>query len=115
MNRLKQRQKQNHGEGVLFHSTSNSFTPSGFGLYNIAGNVWEWCSDWFTNDHSNDKIIKNPIGSKHGVSRVMRGGPCLCHKSYCNQYRASARSSNTPDSSSSNLGFRCAKNLDGGS
>ncbi|WP_433018817.1 formylglycine-generating enzyme family protein [Kribbella sp. CA-294648] len=69
-----------------------SYPPNGFGLYEMAGNVWQW-----TADHWNT-----------GENRVMRGGSYLCHASYCNRYRVAARSSNEPSSSTGNLGFRCA-------
>jgi formylglycine-generating enzyme required for sulfatase activity len=63
--------------------------PNGFGLYNVCGNVWEWCADAW------------PDGR-----RALRGGSFLCHDSYCNRYRVAARSANTPDSTTSNIGFR---------
>lgn len=86
----------------------DSFKPNGFGLYNIAGNVWEWCADWWTTKHPGERPIIDPVGPQHGTARVMRGGSYLCHHSYCNRYRVAARSSNTPDSSTGNCGFRVA-------
>jgi formylglycine-generating enzyme required for sulfatase activity len=50
----------------------------------------------------------NPLGPEQGESKVMKGGSFLCHKSYCNRYRVAARTSSTPDSSTSHIGFRCA-------
>jgi formylglycine-generating enzyme len=85
-----------------------SFPPNGFGLYNVAGNVWEWCSDWWTTSHPSGPLV-NPPGPPAGKSRVMRGGSYMCHESYCNRYRVAARTSNDPESSSGNLGFRCAR------
>lgn len=98
-------------DGYLGTAPVNSFMPNDYGLYNMVGNVWEWCSDWFSPDHHITADRNNPHGPFSGNSKVMRGGSFLCHQSYCNRYRVAARSSNTPDSSTSNLGFRCAKNI----
>ncbi|XP_032997074.1 formylglycine-generating enzyme [Lacerta agilis] len=84
-----------------------SFPPNGYGLYNIVGNAWEWTSDWWGVRHSADETY-NPKGPPTGTDRVKKGGSYMCHKSYCYRYRCTARSQNTPDSSASNLGFRCA-------
>jgi len=84
-----------------------AFPPNGYGLYSVAGNTWEWCSDWFHSTHHRTASQINPQGPPRGSSRVIRGGSFLCHKSYCNRYRVAARSSNTPDSSTSHMGFRC--------
>ena len=85
----------------------DAYQPNHYGLYNMAGNVWEWCSDWFTRSHQDKVGVVNPQGPTHGESKVIRGGSYLCHHSYCNRYRVAARSSNTPDSSTGNTGFRC--------
>jgi formylglycine-generating enzyme required for sulfatase activity len=95
-------------DGWLTTAPAKSFGRNGFGLWNVAGNVWEWCADWFDAQYYRNSPDRDPRGPDAGVSRVMRGGSYLCHDSYCNRYRVAARSSNTPDSSSANLGFRCA-------
>ena len=87
----------------------DAFPPNGFGIYSITGNAWEWCSDWFSTDYHRDADRNNPAGPPSGTSKVTKGGSFLCHKSYCNRYRVAARSSNTPDSSTSNTGFRCCR------
>ncbi|HEX4232510.1 MAG TPA: formylglycine-generating enzyme family protein [Bryobacteraceae bacterium] len=87
----------------------DAFPPNRFGFYTITGNVWEWCSDWFSPDHHEMATRVNPIGPLSGKARAMRGGSYLCHASYCNRYRVSARTANTPDSSTTNIGFRCAR------
>ncbi len=95
-------------DGFLTTAPVKSFRPNGFGLWNMAGNVWEWCSDWFSPDYYRESPASSPAGPESGEQRVMRGGSYLCHDSYCNRYRVAARSSNTPESFSGNLGFRCA-------
>jgi formylglycine-generating enzyme required for sulfatase activity len=85
-----------------------SYPANDFGLFETTGNVWEWCSDWFSPDSYRRSPARAPVGPRKGVSRVMRGGSYLCHESYCWRYRVDSRSSNTPDSSAGNVGFRVA-------
>jgi len=86
-----------------------TFPPNGFGLYEVVGNVWEWCSDWFDPGFYRNTPRYCPTGPPNGTVRVMRGGSFLCHHSYCRRYRVDARSGNSPDSSASNIGFRIAR------
>lgn len=88
-----------------------SFAANGFGLFNTAGNVWEWCSDWFSPAYHQETAAIDPQGTMVSGRRSMRGGSFLCHASYCNRYRVAGRSSNPPTSASSNAGFRVARSL----
>ena len=95
-------------DGYRATAPVNAYEPNGYGLFNAVGNVWEWCGDWFDPDReTTTDVPTDPTGPEHGSQRVMRGGSYLCHRSWCNRYRVAARSKNTPDSSTSNIGFRC--------
>ena len=93
-------------DGWLTTAPTRSFTANAFGLWQTVGNVWEWCADWYSPSYYEGSPRENPSGPDAGESHVLRGGSYLCHDSYCNRYRNSARSSNTPDSSMGNAGFR---------
>jgi formylglycine-generating enzyme required for sulfatase activity len=95
-------------DGWLTTAPVKTYRANGFGLYQLAGNVWEWCADWFDPRYYARSPDHNPTGPAAGTARVMRGGSYLCHDSYCHRYRVAARSATPPTSSSGNLGFRCA-------
>ncbi|MFF3417861.1 formylglycine-generating enzyme family protein [Streptomyces sp. NPDC002698] len=95
-------------DGYLGTCAVDAFEPNGYGLYNMTGNVWEWTADWFHPTWHATAPRTDPTGPPTGTARALRGGSYLCHASYCRRYRVSARMANTPDSSTGNIGFRCA-------
>jgi len=95
-------------DGYSAPAPVDAFPPNGYGLQVITGNTWEWCADWFSPDYHLMSTRDNPVGPSSGPTRAMRGGSYLCHASYCNRYRVAARTQNTPDSATTNIGFRCA-------
>jgi sulfatase modifying factor 1 len=98
-------------DGFLWTAPVRSFPPNDYGLYEMAGNVWEWCADYWGTAWDVSQPIIDPRGPVDGETRVMRGGSYLCHASYCNRYRVAARSRSTPDSTTGHAGFRCARDL----
>ena len=88
-------------DGFTNTAPVKTFLPNAFGLYQMSGNTWEWCADPFatTPDRQTQNLSR----------RVVKGGSFLCHISYCNRYRCSARTGNTPDSTTSHTGFRCIR------
>lgn len=102
-------------DGYAGTAPVRAYHPNGYGLYHVVGNVWEWCADqWATTRPVPGSSRGHPAGPGQGTARVLRGGSYLCHDSYCNRYRVAARTSNSPDSTSGNTGFRVAWNAPSG-
>lgn len=104
-------------DGFDFIAPVKSFPPNAYGLYDMEGNVWEWCSDFYRPDYYQKSPNQNPQGpadsydpgEPNAVKRVVRGGSFLCSDQYCIRYKAGSRGKGESKSASNNLGFRCVK------
>ena len=102
----------NHlSDGYYYTSPVGSFPPNDFGLYDIVGNAWEWCADWYDENYYKVSPIANPIGAETGQYKVARGGSWFCSEAYCGGYRNAFRGRSPKASSFNNVGFRCAKTI----
>ena len=98
-------------DGFSAPAPVDSFAPNGFGLHTVVGNVWEWCADYFDARWHQTATRANPVGPPSGLTRVMKGGSYLCHASFCFRYRNAARTANTPESATCNIGFRVVRDV----
>ncbi len=108
-------------DGYRTTAPVGSFPANAYGLHDMSGNVWEWCSDWYRPDYYAtclaEKIRDNPQGPRDSVDpnrrgepkRVLRGGSFECSDQYCNRYLAGARHHGSPDTGAMHNGFRCVK------
>ena len=104
-------------DGFKGLAPAKSFAANNYGLHDMAGNVWEWCSDWYSSEYfqlkdSNTINPKGPVQSHDPMEpglpkRILRGGSFMCNDSYCKGYRVSARMKSSPDTGLEHTGFRC--------
>ena len=93
-------------DGFKYTSPIGHFEANSLGIFDMAGNVWEWCYNWHLPYEGNSQIFPTDLKGK-----AQRGGSFLCNSNYCHGFRLSARSASSPESSLFHVGFRCVKNI----
>jgi formylglycine-generating enzyme required for sulfatase activity len=109
--------KNSKDDGYAGAAPVKSFPANAYGLFDMEGNVWEWCQDYYRPDYYAASTRQNPQGPTDSydpeepgaVKRVQRGGSFLCSDQYCIRYKAGSRGKGEVSSGSNNLGFRCVK------
>lgn len=115
--------KSTKADGYIGTTSVKTFKPNPYGLYDMSGNVWQWCSDLYHASYYKDcanKVVVSPTGPEksfdpdepYAIKHVHRGGSFLCHESYCKGYRITARMKTCPDTGLNHLGFRCVMDKD---